>query len=148
MTKQTMTPPPEAGPGEAAARAQARRMTSWFAILLAIGGVIGMITALLEPHAASIMSGGTVPPLFAIAAAVVTAVATVIGTRYLYTIADELELHNNMVAGAVGANALLLGYPVWFLLWKGGVAPEPQHIILFLLVLITTGGTYLFRKIF
>ena len=32
-----------------------------------------------------------------------------------------------------GASAFVVAYPAWFLLWKGGLLPEPHHLALFLI---------------
>jgi hypothetical protein len=146
MTRQTMTSPREIGPGEAAARARSRRLTLYFLVLAAIGGVVGFVTALLEPRAANLLSGGSLPPAFAIIAAIVIVGAVTVGSFRYYRAIDEFERRDNLIAGSWGTNILLGGYPVWLLLWKGGLAPEPQHFIMFLAVMLTTGGVYLYRK--
>jgi hypothetical protein len=141
-----MTSPREIGPGEAAARARSRRLLLYFVVLGAIGGVIGFVTALLEPNSANLLSGRSVPPAFAIVAAIVILVAVVIGSLRYHSVIDEFERRDNLIAATWGANLLLGGYPVWLLLWKGGLVPEPQHLILYLAVLLTSGGVYLYRK--
>ncbi len=145
MTRQVMTMR-EVGPGETAARARSRRVMLYFVVLAAIGGVIGFVTALLEPHHGGLLSGASIPPAFAIAAAIVTVAAVVIGSLRYHRAIDEFEQRDNLIAGTWGANVLLGGYPVWLLLWKGGLVPEPQHFIMYLAMLLTTGGVYLYRK--
>ena len=47
---------------------------------------------------------------------------------------------------AASSSAVLVGYPVWFLLWKGGLVPEPSHAVLFATVLLVSGVGYLHRR--
>ena len=47
--------------------------------------------------------------------------------------ADEVERLNGYKAASFAGMALMVVYPVWFLLWRGGFVPEPVHWMLFLL---------------
>ncbi len=118
------------GPGERAARQRSRRIMAILVVLALGGGVTGFIAAFMETPASD--GGiGTFPPAFAIAA-VITYVGLVgIGSwRYLRNI-DEVERCNNHIAATWAANIYLVAYPSWYMLWKGGLAIEPVHEVLF-----------------
>lgn len=135
------------GPGEAANRARTRRLFVTFAVLAAIGGVVGFTTAMVEDRDASLLSGGSVPGWFAILAALALVVAVTAGSVVYHRSMDELQRLDNYWATAMGANLLLLGYPVWLILWKGGLAPLPDAFTLYVAVFATTMLAYLLRKL-
>jgi hypothetical protein len=138
---------PEAGSGEAAAKARSRRIFAAIGGLTAVGFMIGFVLALVERDGAPMLSGNTVSPTLAIGAAIVMVVAVSWGCWRFYRSVDELERLDNALAGAVGANVLLGGYPIWLLLWKGGVAPEPNHFAMFAVVFAAALITYAWRKL-
>ncbi len=134
------------GPGEAANAAKRRTLWLVIGVLFAVGFVGGLSTALVEEVTDGGWMTGTVPPWFALVAAAGTVLALVVGSWIFYRRIDELERHDNMFAGAVGANVVMVGYPVWFILWKGGWLPEPEHSLLFAALFVATMATYLYRK--
>lgn len=135
------------GPGEAAARAKSRRTMINFSVLALLGGATGFTAALIEQKDAPISAGGTMPGWFAILAATVLVVAVAAGSYAYHRTMDELQRLDNYWAAALGTNVLLLGYPVWLILWKGGLLPAPDAMILFLAVLATTMIAYFWRKL-
>jgi hypothetical protein len=46
---------------------------------------------------------------------------------------DEVERQRSYKAGSLAGATLIVVYPVWFLLWKGGFVVEPIHWVLFVL---------------
>ncbi|BCA57408.1 hypothetical protein [Sphingomonas sp. HMP6] len=140
-------PNKDLGPGEAADRARSRRTAINFTILALLGGVVGFTAALVEQPDAPISAGGTIPAWFAILAATVFVVAVVAGSVAYYRNMDELQRLDNYWATTVGANVFLLAYPVWLVLWKGGLVPAPDAMILYLVVLATTMTAYFWRKL-
>ncbi|WP_404370886.1 hypothetical protein AB5I39_02830 [Sphingomonas sp. MMS24-J45] len=135
------------GPGEAADRARGRRTIRNFVVLALIGGAVGFTAALVEQRDAPIAAGGTMPAWFAILAAAIMVVAVSIGSVLYHRSMDELQRLDNYWAATMGANLLLLGYPVWLILWKGGLLPAPDAMILYLAVFATTMIAYLWRKL-
>ena len=134
------------GPGEAADRARSRRTTINFTILALLGGVVGFTAALVEQSDAPISAGGTMPGWFAILAAAVMVVAVLAGSVLYHRNMDELQRLDNYWAATMGANVFLLGYPVWLILWKGGLVPAPDAMILYLAVFVTMMIAYFWRK--
>ena len=136
----------EIGPGEAAARARQRRLLLNFGAIAAVGFVVGLTAAFVENKDLPIWAGGTMPGWFAVLAAVLTVGAVGIGSWLYHRNMDELERLDNYWAGTLGANALLGGYPVWLILWKGGLAPQPDALTLYLAVFAVVTVAYLWRK--
>lgn len=143
MTESSMTK----GPGELAARARTRRLIAIIGGLAGAGFVVGFVAALVERDDAPLFAGGTMPPAFAIVAAVIVLIVVGWGSWRFHRDIDEYERRDNLIAGTVGINLLLGGYPIWLILWKGGVVPEPNHFILFGAVFAATLITYLWRKL-
>ena len=147
MTRlESAMPNKDIGPGEAADRARSRRTTINFTILALLGGVVGFTAALVEQSDAPISAGGTMPGWFAILAAAVMVVAVLAGSVLYHRNMDELQRLDNYWAATMGANVFLLGYPVWLILWKGGLVPAPDAMILYLAVFVTMMIAYFWRK--
>lgn len=135
------------GTGEAAERARTRRRWAVTGGLFLVGLPIGFFAGRLEEGDRSGFMTGTLPPWFAVLAAVVTVVAIVGGSVLFYRGVDELEKRDNRIATVMGANALMVTYPAWYLLWRGGLAGEPRHEALFILLFATTAVTYAVIKL-
>jgi hypothetical protein len=146
MTDMTMLHA-EPGPGEQAAQARRRRLMVRMTVLAAFGAAIGFTAALVERRGAPILAGGTIAPAFAVAAAIAMVVIQTIACIRYYREIDELQRLDNLMASATGGNLVIVGYPIWFLLWKGGLAPVPDALIIFGAVFATAMLTYLWRKL-
>lgn len=147
MMKAQITMSREIGPGEAASRARSRKILINFAALAILGGAVGFTAALVEQPHAPLSAGGTLPGWFAILAALLTVGAVTIGSLFYHGAMDELQRLDNYWAGTLGANVVLGGYPVWLILWKGGLVPPPSALVLYLAVIATTSLAYLWRKL-
>lgn len=132
--------------GEALERNRRRRKYWIVGILAGIGFVAGFVTGFTQPETLFDPTRAW-PPELTIMLAVAWLVA-VIGGGLLYARhTDEFELAWSYKAVAVGAAAYILLYPVWLLLWKGGVAPEPMHFVLFLGFMAVTMIASLFYRV-
>lgn len=140
-------PKREMGAGEAAERARARRKWTILGALFAMGLPIGFLAGRLETGESGFFSIGTLPPWFAVLAAAVMLIAVAGGNLYLHRRLDELERQDNRVASAMGANTLLVVYLPWYMLWRGGLLPEPAHEALMTILVAATLSVYLFTKI-
>ncbi|HEX9932046.1 MAG TPA: hypothetical protein VGB08_04335 [Allosphingosinicella sp.] len=131
----------ERGIGEQAERGRRLRKIAVIGALFTFGLVSGFfvghsgrgLEALLGPE--PILS-----PAVAIGLVVLTLAATAIGSLLLKDQMDEVEKLNKYKAGSVAGSVYLLTYMCWFFLWKGGLVPEPMHIVLFLLFLVSFFG--------
>jgi hypothetical protein len=136
---------PELSPGEAAERARKQRIWTIIGGLFVAGMAVGFLTARFEVGDGGLLEAN-LPPTFALIAALFTGAVLIGGSLLFHRRIDEVERRHNMLAGTIGANALLVGYPIWFILWKGGWVPEPQHWMLFAMVYLVVTTTYLWSK--
>lgn len=142
MTEWAMTAEAGHGPGEAAERARRRRRLRIFGALFAAGLPVGFFAALLEQGGGKGFMQGTLPPWFAVLGSVVMLVAVGVGTWLRHRGMDELDRRDNLVAGAMGGNVVIGGYPLWFLLWKGGLVGPPDALWLFVATFLVSIATY------
>ena len=84
--------------------------------------------------------------MLCLALAAALLVAVVIGKFALRGQLDEVEKLAKLKATNVGASLFLIGYPIWFLLWKGGFVPEPQHVVIYAVLLVVMLLASLFYK--
>lgn len=138
---------PDIGPGEAADRVRKRRMLAGVATLFVLGLPVGFFAAMLERDNDGGFLTGTLPPWFAVTAALVTIVAIIGGSIAMHRRIDELERRDNLIAGVMGANAVLALYPAWYILWRGQIVGEPSHEALFLIVFGVSTLTYVYLKL-
>ena len=132
--------------GEALERSRRRRKYWIIGVLAGIGFVAGFTAGFTQPHRLFDPSLSWSPAL-TVSLAVAWLVA-VIGGGLLYgRHFDEFELANGYKAAAVGAGAYIVLYPVWLLLWKGGVLPEPMHFVIFLAFMAVTMVASLFYRV-
>jgi drug/metabolite transporter (DMT)-like permease len=131
-------------------RIERNRRRRKLAIVLAMGAVGGIgggiVGAREDGHLFDLAHPW--PPLLCLALAALFLLAVGIGTLLMRRQIDEVERMTKLRATHVGAMLLLVGYPVWFLLWKGGFLPEPQHVAIyaaFLIVSLLASLYYKFR---
>lgn len=117
-------------PGER--RLKDKRKRLW--IILALLGLAGFVPGFLLGYTEHdrLFDPQTVWPAWIVLLLVATfAVAVPIGAWLLQRQMDELERANHQKAAVVASTVLVMGYPVWLLLWMGAMAPEPIHWVLF-----------------
>lgn len=139
MTKLQMT---NDSPGEIAERAQNKRLQLKLAAFMLLGGIFGMAIAYIRNSEA-----GTLPSSIAILLVILLLVGGGVGGYLFQRSVDELEKRHNLEAGSAALSVYMLLYPSWFFLWKGNLAPEPDHIAIFMIVMLTTAILYYGRKI-
>lgn len=135
----------EAGIGVAAARARRRKLVWTLAALMGAGAVVGFFSALLEVEGGGFLEG--IPPAWAIAASIITVLAMTIGSWRYNMAMDELERRDGMWSSAVALNLFFVGYAVWYLWWKGGLAPEPDHEVIAVATFASAMLAYLYKKL-
>jgi hypothetical protein len=74
---------------------------------------------------------GLWPPALVAVLAGLYLVAVIGGGFLLRGVTDEVERQNAYKAASFAGMMLMLVYPIWFLLWRGGFVPEPIHWVLF-----------------
>ncbi len=132
--------------GERRARLARNRRLSLYGALLAAGMVVGFFFGLYETDGTAWIAQGNIPGWLAILLASVTAIALIGGTIMTHRRIDEVERQNNLVSAALAAAVVLLGYPVWFILWKGRLVSEPSHEVIFITLYAVMILAYLYRK--
>ena len=121
--------------GEGERRDSARRRKRWLIVgALAIVGVVPGFYLGYQDGAAMAQNRPAVwSPTFAAVMAGVYLFAVIGGGILLSRVTDELERQRGYKAVSFAGTALMLVYPTWYLLWRGGFVPEPVHWMLFLL---------------
>jgi hypothetical protein len=122
-------------------RERKRRQRYWALVLalVLIGGALGAADIFDDPNA-------PIVPGLAIALSLGLTLL-LIGGNWLYRrYVDELEWANNVVASFWGFNAFALGYPVWLLLWKGRLVPEPDILTLYFIAIGTAAVVYFWKR--
>ena len=132
------------GPSERASH----RLLMWSG---ALGGVIGLVTALamLRDQAGEAHPSLLSAPLPAwVALLVVVAwgvVLPVISWRW-HRVVDEHEREAYRDGAVLGFYVLTIGAPVWWFLWRGGMAPPVDPVAMFIAPLSAAGIVWIWRK--
>jgi hypothetical protein len=131
----------ERGMGERAERGRRMRKIVIFGALFGFGLVSGFFVGFSGRGLEGLLGPEPIlPPAVAIGLVVLTLGATAIGSLLLRDQMDEVEKLDKYKAGSVAGSVYLLSYMCWYFLWKGGLMPEPMHIVLFLLFLVSFFG--------
>ncbi len=118
---------------------------------MAIGAVIGATLVLvnndLENDPLAVFSNSPVSPILAIILAIFMLIIMPIVTYYWHTRAsDEQEMHAIRAASYYAITVYMLGAPAWWILWRGGLVPEPNGIAIYYITLSTMGVFWLWKK--
>ena len=121
--------------GEGERREAARRRKRWLIVAaLALVGVVPGFYMGYQDGAAMAQSRPLAwSPAVAAALAVLYLVAVGGGGFLLNKVMDEVERQRGYKAVSFAGTALMVVYPTWFLLWRGGFVPEPVHWMMFVL---------------
>lgn len=111
--------------------------------------VAGLFTGFYVGHqeAETFFDGGSFwSPTVSLVLAGIYLVALIGGSLVLNGVMDEHERHRGYKTASLAGAVYLTVYPLWFLLWKGGFAPEPIHWLLFVLFWLSLAlGTLWYR---
>ncbi len=113
----------------------ARRRKRWLIVAaLAVASVVpGFYLGYQDGAAAAESRTAIWPPALVAALAGLYLVAVVGGGILLNKVADELDRQRGYKAVSFAGTALMIVYPIWYLLWRGDLVPEPVHWMLFLI---------------
>lgn len=131
--------------GLAAAKSRRRRLQLIIGGLMGAGAVIGFFSAKFEIDGGGFMEG--IPAGWAIAASMILFVSIGYGGWRYHLATDELDRRDNQWAGAMALNFYLGGYASWYLWWRGGLVPEPQHETIFVVTMAVMLLTYGYKKL-
>ncbi|QJQ32943.1 hypothetical protein GV829_11215 [Sphingomonas lacunae] len=127
-----------------------RKSTTITIIALTLGGVTGLgfgLTQSLAPHLLFDAEGMVQAPL-AIAAVLLWGIAGPWLTNWWLKQTDEHERDAYIEGANWTAHALMFGIPVWWVLWKAGLAVEPSAIDCIILGSLLWMGVWMRRKFF
>ena len=129
-------------PGERAEAERKRRSRAMIAASVVVAVLIVAGTAIFK------RAGQQVAPGWAIAFVFLYVGAMLFGGWRACRLTDEVEARNNRAALVWAGCFYWLTYPAWFFLWKGGLVPEPDHMLMFAATVFVAMAAYLARKIF
>ncbi|MDF7777003.1 hypothetical protein P1X14_17230 [Sphingomonas sp. AOB5] len=135
-----------AGEGERAERARRNRIVGTFSMLMLAGGVIGFATSMGNGPGAGFMEG-PMPAWLAIGLVLFLIVSLAWGSWKFFGMVDELEMRANYIANSTGLYFYMALYMAWFILWRGTLVPEPNHMVLFATTSIVTLAAYGWKKL-
>ncbi len=105
------------------------------------GGVIGVILAVMSDNngsAPSVYDDGPLPPALAIGFAVFWGLIMPLISWYWHNRAtDELEADAYRTGAMMACYVLWIGAPVWWVLWRGGLLPEPDGVTIYMATIFT-----------
>lgn len=128
-----------------------RRNRLVLTIAMAVGAAIGFMLALsggLDGGPGPIsLSDAPLPPMIAIGLAAIVAIALPLLSYYWHRrVADELEAAAYREGALMGLYAFWVGAPTWWLLWRGGLVPPPDGVVIYLVVTFVAGVVWLHAK--
>ncbi len=123
---------------QARARQRQRRINTVIGALFAVGLVCGFLVGFFEDDKAGLVAPNSIPPWLAVTSAIVFIVAVSFGSWKLMKESDEHERVIHTKTTVIAGNVMLIGFPAWFVLWKGGITPEPDALWLFMAGIISS----------
>lgn len=112
-----------------------------------LGGAMGMVLTLAGPSPFTAFSNEPIPAALALALAVPIALILPIVSYYWHRhVADEQESAAYNLGAMVGISVYFMGAPTWWLLWRGGLLPAPDGIVIYFITVATTGIVWLWAK--
>ena len=145
MTRTMTVAEPERGTGEALERA-ARRKKMLIVGGLALAGFFPGFYLGYSENDELLRVGDKWPPELALVLAAVYLVAVIGGALLLKRQTDEVALAQQYKATALAGSMLVIVYPLWYILWKGGFVTEPMHLVIYVLFLLTALGGMLYYR--
>jgi hypothetical protein len=113
----------------------------------AMGGVIGLVLAMAGPSPFATFSNEPISPTLALLLAVPIAVVLPIVSIYWHRhVVDEQEAAAYNLGALIGVSAYFIGAPVWWLLWRGGLLPAPDGILIYFTTIAVTGLVWIWAK--
>ena len=113
-----------------------------------------IVCGLLATLANAVLGDGVVPPFLRGGLTAFQAVA--IGTVFLLFVAvfawfcrDMIDEHEVRAIGdgqSAATAGVIVAYPVWYVLWRGGLVPEPSHEALYATLVLFSAGVFVLRK--
>ena len=138
----------ELGEGERAERQRRRR----FCGAIGITAILGMPLGFFLGQSAARNDGSmaeaftVLPPAAVIALLVLAVGGFTLTCWYFLKSVDEVEILDNLWGSTAGFYAYMVLFPVWWALWKAGIAIEPNDWIILAASFALGTLAYLYRK--
>lgn len=123
-----------------------KRISTVVGALFCVGAASGFLIGFFEDENAGLLAANSIPPWLAVVTAIVFVVAVTFGSWKLMQVSDELERVIHTKTTVVAGNVMLIGYPAWFVLWKGGIVSEPDAFWLFVAGFVSSALAYAWYK--
>jgi hypothetical protein len=134
------------GEGERRESARRRKRGLIIGALFTAGAITGFYMGHTDGGALFDGRPGGWPPAVAAALAALYLTAIIGGSLLLNGVMDEVERQRSYKAVSFAGAVLILVYPTWFALWKGGFVGEPIHWVLFVLFWLSLALSSLFYR--
>lgn len=113
----------------------------------AIGGVLGMALTLGGGSPLDAFSDSPIPSWLAVLlAAPVLVLLPLISLYWHRHVVDEQEAAAYKLGALFGIYTYFIGAPTWWLLWRGGLLPAPDGVLIYLATITVTGVTWIWAK--
>jgi hypothetical protein len=113
----------------------------------AIGGVVGAALSLGGASPLDAFSNGPLPTWLALVLTVPILVLLPIISLYWHRhVVDEQEAAAYKLGALFGIYTYFIVSPAWWLLWRGGLLPEPDGILIYFATITVTGVTWIWAK--
>lgn len=118
------------------------------------GGIVGLtislnsaLTATPDSDAIDLFVSSSIPPMVALLLAFIwVIIMPVIAWVWHKRAIDEQEASAYRDGGYYAAYAYLIGAPTWWMLWRGGLVPEPNGVAIFMLFTIIWSVVWYWKK--
>ena len=130
-----------------AATARERRNRNVLIICGALGGVMGATLSLIGPSPFSAFTNDPLPAWFALALAAVTLLLIPALSLYWHRrVVDEQEAAAYSKGALIGLYVFWIGAPAWWFLWRGGLVPAPDGVIIYFATVAVAGAIWMWGK--
>jgi len=130
-----------------AATARERRNRNVLIVCGALGGVMGLMLSLIGPTPFSTFSNDPLPAWLAVTLAAVVALLIPALSLYWHRhVVDEQEAAAYSKGALLGLYVFWIGAPAWWLLWRGGLAPAPDGVLIYFATVVVAGAVWMWAK--
>jgi len=120
------------------------------AIAALLGGAISLVLVLHHDAPASsplaLLDGPLTPAVAIVLALLVGVLVSALSIYWYLRVIDEQEAAAYNKGALIAMHTFWIGAPVWWLLWKGGLVPAPDGMLIYLTTAIVATVTWLWAK--
>lgn len=130
-----------------AATARERRNRNVLIVCGALGGAMGATLSLIGPTPFSAFTNDPLPAWFALAlAAVMLLLIPALSLYWHQRVVDEQEAAAYSKGALLGLYVFWIGAPTWWLLWRGGLVPAPDGVLIYFATIFVAGSVWMWAK--